>query len=381
MSFLFSDEQRLIQQTVKEIARKELAPRSAEIDQYSKFPLDGVEKLTSAGILGMTVPQEYGGSAADDLSFVLAVEEIARACASTALITVTHEAVCRAILVAGNETQKGRFLPPLTQGEKLGAFAVHEVDSGADASAITTRAVTDGDDYIVNGTKMFITNAREADIFLVLVRTDDSNDYQDISLLTIEKDTPGFSLGAKYRKMGLNGIASNELIFQDCRVPKENLLGSEGNGIQTVVKSLISLGFLGAAAISLGLANEALERSILHARERVIRGKPIGTHQGIQFLVAEMGVSVDAIGSLLYWTVLKKENSDSNEIVDALKVKLYASELAIEVTDRALQVHGGHGYSDELPLERFYRDARGLSLHFKTTELLKGDIGRALLNL
>jgi butyryl-CoA dehydrogenase len=329
----------------------------------------------------MTVPQEFAGSAADDLSFVLAVEEIARACASTALITVTHETVCRALLVAGNDIQKGKYLPPLTRGEKLGAFAVHEVDSGADASAIATRAVVDGDDYIVNGTKMFITNAGEAEIFLVLVLTGESKYNRDISLLIIGKDTPGFSLGAQYRKMGLNGIASHELIFQDCRVPKENLLGSEGNGIQTVVKSLISLGFLGAAAISLGLANEALERSILHARERVIQGKPIGTHQGIQFLIAEMGVSVDAIRSLLYWAVLKKENSESNEIVDALKVKLFASELAIEVTDRALQVHGGHGYTNELPLERFYRDARGLSLHFKTTELLKGDIGRALLNL
>ncbi len=346
MSFVFSDEQRLIQQTVREIARNELVPRSAETDRYGTFPLDSVESLATAGILGMTVPQEYGGPAADDLSFVLAIEEIARACASTALITVTHEAVCRALLVAGNDIQKEIYLPPLTRGEKLGAFAVHEVDSGADACAITTQAVTDGDDYIVNGTKMFITNAGEAEIFLVLVRTDDSNDYQDISLLIIEKDTPGFSLGAKYGKMGLNGISSHELIFKDCRVTKENLLGSEGSGIQTVVKSLISLGFLGAAAISLGLANEALERSIIHARDRVIRGKPIGAHQGIHFLVAEMGVSVDAIRSLLYWTVLKKENPDSNEIIDALKVKLFASELAIEATDKALQVHGGHGYSD-----------------------------------
>lgn len=381
MDFNLTSEQKLIQQTANEIAQKELAPRAAEIDRTYTFPWDGLRKLAAAGILGMTVPLNYGGGGADTLSFVLATEEIARACASTALIIVSHATACKCILTGGNEAQKKRFIPSLARGEKIAAFAVHEENSGAVASAIETTAMADGDYYIVNGSKIFITNAGEAEIFLVLVRTDKSKGSQGISLLIVEKGTPGFSLGVEYKKMGLNGVSSRELVFQDCRLPRENLLGQEGEGLQIVANAIIGFGFLGAAAISLGIAQEALDASIKHGKNRIIADQPIGAHQGIQYLIAEMSIAVDAARSLLYWTVSKSEDAASYKIVDALKAKLFASEMAIEVTNKALQVHGGHGYSNDLPIERYYRDARGLTLHFKTSELLKEDIGKTLMTL
>lgn len=381
MDFNLTIEQKLIQQTANEIAQKELAPRAAETDRTYTFPWDGLRRLAAAGMLGMTVPLNYGGGSADTLSFVLATEEIAKACASTALIIVSHAAVCKCILTGGNEAQKKRFLPSLARGEKIGAFAVHEENSGAVASAIETMAVADGDYYIVNGSKIFITNAGEAEIFLVLVRTNKLKGPQGISLLVIEKGTPGFSLGVEYKKMGLNGVSSRELVFQGCRVPRENLLGREGEGLQIVANAIVGFGFLGAAAISLGIAQKALDASIKHGKRRVIAGQPIGAHQGIRYLIAEMSIAVDAARSLLYWTVSKSEDTSSYRIVDALKAKLFASEMAVEVTNKALQVHGGHGYSNDLPIERYYRDARGLTLHFKTSELLKEDIGKTLMML
>jgi butyryl-CoA dehydrogenase len=381
MDFDLTIEQKLIQQTAYEIAQKELAPRAAEIDKTYTFPWDGLRKLAATGILGMTAPLNYGGGGTDTLSFVLAKEEIAKVCASTALIIVSHAAVCRCILTGDNEAQKKRFLPSLAQGEKIGAFAVHEENSGAVASAIETTAIADGDHYIVNGSKIFITNAGEAEIFLVLVLTDKSKGPEGISLLIIEKGTPGFSLGVEYKKMGLNGVSSHELVFQDCRVPKENLLGQEGEGLQIVTNAIVGFGFLGAAAISLGIAQAALDASIKYGKNRIIAGQPIGANQGIQYLIAEMSVAIDAARSLLYWTVYKSKDTSSYKIVDALKAKLFTSEMAIGVTNIALQVHGGHGYCNELPIERYYRDARGLTLHFKTSELLKGDIGKTLMRL
>lgn len=381
MDFNLTSEQKIIQQTVNKIAQQYLAPRAAEIDRTYTFPWDGIRKLAESDIMGMIIPSEYGGVGADNLSFVLATEEIAKACASTALITVSHTAVCKGILIAGNDAQKKKFLPLLARGEKIGAFAVHEANCGSNAMAIETKALASGNDYTVNGSKIFITNAQEAEIYLVLVRTDPAKGPQGISMLIIEKDTPGFYFGNKDERMGFNGVSSRELVFQDCRVPKENLLGQEGSGLQIVANAIVGFAFLGAAAISLGIAQAALDASIKHGKERIIAGHPIGAHQGIQYLIADMSASVDAARSLLYWTVFKRDNAPSGQLVDILKTKLYASEMAINVTNKALQVHGGHGYSKELPIERYYRDARGLTLHFKTSELLKEDIGKMLMGL
>src|SRR3990167_3444095 len=291
-------------------------------------------------------------------------------------------AICSYIILSfGNDEQKKKYLPRMAKGEKLGAFCVHESNCGSNALAIETKAVLEKDEYIVNGSKIFITNAQEAEVYAVLVRTDPSKGPQGISMLLIEKGTNGFSFGKKEERMGLNGTSSRELFFQDCRVPKENLLGKEGEGLKNVTQAIIGFGFFGAAAISLGLAQTALDASLKHAKERVIAGNPIGANQLIQALITEMSLSVDTARALLYSAALRRDTNPPLTIVDALKVKLYASEIAIDVTNKAIQIHGGHGYCRDFPLERYYRDARGLTLHFKTTELLKADIGKMLIGV
>jgi alkylation response protein AidB-like acyl-CoA dehydrogenase len=379
MNFSLTEAQELTRQTAREIAQKELAPRAAEVDRACLFPWEGIQKLSTAGLLGMIVPPELGGGGADTYSFVLVIEEIARACASTALIMVSHAADAKGILVAGNEAQKRRFLPALASGEKLGAFAVHEEGCGSAAAAIETKAELRGDFYKVNGSKIFITSAQEAEVYLVLVRTDPGKGPQGISLLILEKGTPGFSFGKQDERMGFNGVSSRELVFADCLVPRENLLGGEGEGLQIVGQALINFAFLGAAAISIGIAQAALEASIRHARQRQIAGTPIGAHQAIQFLIAEMSLEVSAARALLFQAIFNLENPRPGPAIDTRQAKLYASEMAIAVTNKALQIHGGHGYHKDYPLERYYRDARGLTLHYKTSELLKEDIGKMLL--
>ncbi len=381
MNLLLTEAQELTRQTARDIAQKELAAKAAEVDRAYLFPWEGIKKLGAAGVMGMVVPPEFGGAGAETLSFALVTEEIGKSCASTALITVSHAAACKAILVAGNEAQKKRLLPVLASGEKLGAFAVHEEGCGSAAAAIETKAELSGDSYKVNGSKIFVTNAQEAEVYLVLVRTDPSKGPQGISMLILEKGTTGFSFGKKDERMGFNGVSSGELVFEDCQVPRENLLGREGEGLQIVGQALINFAFLGAAAISIGIAQAALEASIKHARERQIAGTPIGTHQAVQFLIAEMSLAVSAARSLLFQSIFNVENPGPGPAIDTRQAKLYASEMAIEVTNKALQIHGGHGYHKDYPLERYYRDARGLTLHYKTTELLKEDIGKMLLGL
>jgi alkylation response protein AidB-like acyl-CoA dehydrogenase len=331
--------------------------------------------------MGVEVPPEFGGAGADALSFALATEEIAKTCASTALIMVSHATACKGILVAGSEGQKKRFPRVLASGKKLGAFAVHEEGCGSIAAAIETNAELNGDFYNVNGSKIFVTSAHEAEVYLVLVRTDVSRGPQGISMLILEKGTPGFSFGKKDEGMGFKGVSSRELVFEDCQIPRENLLGQEGEGLQIVGQALINFAFLGAAAISIGIAQAALEASIKYARERRIAGTPIGTHQAIQFLIAEMSLEIGAARALLFQSIFNVESPGLGPAIDTRQAKLYASEMAIEVTNKALQIHGGHGYHKDYPLERYYRDARGLTLHYKTTELLKEDIGRMLLEL
>ncbi|OGX19756.1 MAG: hypothetical protein A3K83_07535, partial [Omnitrophica WOR_2 bacterium RBG_13_44_8b] len=285
MDLNLSKDQELVRETVRKIAQKALAPRAAEIDKTHSFVWEGLKKLKEDDVLGLAIPSEYNGMGMDTLSFVVAIEEIAKTCASTALAVVSHSICSYIILCVGNENQKKGYLPSMAKGEKLGAFCVHESNCGSNALALETRAVLEGDDYIVNGSKIFITNAQEAGIYAVLVRTDPSKGPQGISMLLIEKDTAGFSFGKKEEKMGLNGTSSRELFFQDCSVPKENLLGKEGEGLKPVGQAIIGFGFFGAAAISLGIAQAALDASIKHAKERVIAGSPIGTNQLMQSLI------------------------------------------------------------------------------------------------
>ena len=381
MEWNLTKDQQLVRETVSKIAQKELAPKAAEVDRTGSFVWEQLKKLKEADVLGLAISSEYEGMGLDTLSFVLAIEEIAKACASTALAVVSHSICSYIILCAGNDNQKKRYLPSMAKGEKLGAFCVHEPNCGSNALAIETKAILEKDAYIVNGSKIFITNAQEAEIYAVLVRTDPSKGPQGISMLLIEKGTDGFSFGKQEEKMGLNGTSSRESFFQDCRIPKENLLGNEGEGLKVVSQAIIGFGFFGAAAISLGLAQVALDTSLKHAKERLIAGTPIGTNQLIQAFITEMSLGVDTARSLLYSATTKRDTNPSGSIVDALKVKLYASEMAIDVTNKALQIHGGHGYCKDFHLERYYRDARGFTLHFKTTELLKIDIGKMIIGL
>ena len=381
MDWDLSEDQKIIKETVNKIAQKELAQSAAEIDKTGSFVWEGLKKLKEADVLGLAIPSEYDGMGMDILSFVLATEEIAKACASTALSFVSHSICSHIILSFGNDEQKRKYLPAMAKGERLGAFCVHESNCGSNALALETKAVLKGDVYIVNGSKIFITNAQEAEVYAVLVRTDPSKGSQGISMLLIEKGTEGFSFGKKEEKMGLNGTSSREIFFQDSRAPKENLLGKEGEGLKVVGQAIIGFGFFGAAAISLGIAQAALDASIKHAKERVIAGTPIGANQLIQALITEMSLGIDTTRALLYSVALRRDVSPPLSIIDALKVKLYASEMAIDVTNKAIQVYGGHGYCRDFPIERYYRDARGLTLHFKTTELLKTDIGKILIGI
>lgn len=381
MDLSLSRDQELVRETVRKIAQKELAPRAAEVDKTCSFVWGGLKKLKEADILGLAIPSKYEGMGFDVFSFVLATEEIAKACASTALSFASHSICSRSISSFGNEAQKRKYLPGMAKGERIGAFCVHEPNCGSNALALETKAVLEGNSYIINGSKIFITNAQQAQVYAVLVRTDPSKDSQGLSMLILEKDTKGFSFGKQEERMGLNGTSSREIFFQDCRVPKENLLGNEGEGLKVVAEAIIGFGFFGAAAISLGLAQAALDASIKHAKERVIAGTPIGANQLIQALITEMSLGVDSTRAFLYSTASKKDTNQPSPIVDVLKVKLYASEMAIDVTNRALQVHGGHGYCKDFSVERYYRDARGLTLHFKTTELLKAEIGKTLIGV
>jgi alkylation response protein AidB-like acyl-CoA dehydrogenase len=336
MDLSLTKDQELVRETVRKIAQKELAPKAAEIDRTGSFVHEQLKKLKEADVLGLAIPSEYEGMSLDTLSFVLSIEEIAKACASTALSVVSHSICSYIILCAGNEEQKKKYLPSMAKGERLGAFCVHESNCGSNALAIETKAVSDGDEYIINGSKIFITNAQEAKIYAVLVRTDPSKGPQGISMLLVEKDTSGLSFGKKEEKMGLNGTSSRELFFQDCRVPKENLLGKEGEGLKAVSQAIIGFGFFGAAAISLGIAQAALDASIKHVKERVIAGNPIGANQLIQSLITEMSLGVDTGRALLYLAASRRDSNPPVLIVDALKTKLYASEMAIDVTNKAI---------------------------------------------
>lgn len=368
----------LLVASARQLAAAHLAPRAAEVDQNLLFPHQAIEHLARAGFLGLCVPVAYGGAGADALAFVLALEELAKACASTAFALVAHAAACEAILLGGSEEQRQRYLPALASGVTLGGFAIHEENSGVQATAIETRATREGEGFVLNGSKMFTTNGGAAGLFVVLARTEIPGAPKEFSLLVVERNTGGFSTGPPRPRMGLNGVASRDLVFQDCPVSGDNLLGKSGDGLR-LTKATAAFAMLGAAATSLGVAQAALEASIGHARIRSIAGQPLAAHQAVQGLVAEMSTDIAAARALLYDTARCWDPVVPGPAAAAFTTKLVASEMAVRVTDRALQVHGGHGYGRELPIERYYRDARGLTLHFMTAQMLRINIAQALL--
>ena len=370
-----------IRELAKQIAITKLSPRAMEIDQQQSFPWENIRTLGEAGFHGIGISEDSGGIGLGRVCFSSVVEELAQACASTALIYVSHSIVAKAIEIAGSEVVKKKWLPEMLKGLSLGAFAVHEPDSGSNAGAITSRAKKDGDVYIVDGSKFFITSAGEANIYLVLVRTDQEKGAQGMSTLLIEKDTPGLSFGQPEDKMGLRSTSSRQMFFSECRVPAENLIGNEGEGTQVIGKTVVGWGFFGAAAISAGIARSATELAIKHARERIIAGQPIAVHQAVQFLITDMVLRTDAVESLLEACAHKADSAPEKALINGFKSKLFASETAVDIANLAIQVLGGHGYCRDYIVERLFRDARGLTLHFKTSEWLRQDIAKAVMGI
>jgi len=365
----------------RQIAKERMTSTSGQRDKNGDFPREAMQILGESGILGMVVAKNLGGAGASRTTLASVTSELGRACASTALVALSHLIAEKAVEVAAIDLTKDNWLPLMVSGKALGAFAVHEANSGSNAGAITTTARKEGDHYIVNGSKFFITSAGEADVYLVLVRTNPKKGPQGMSVLLIEKDAHGLSFGNLEDKMGLRSSSSREMSFTDCIVPADNLLGIEGGGVQVIGQSVIGWGFFGAAGISVGIAQAAVDLAVQHAKERTIAGQPIGVHQAVQSIIADMIVQSEAAGALLAYSANKADSSPASANFSGFKAKLFASETAVEVTNKAIQVMGGHGYCREYTVERLFRDARGLMLHFKTSEWLRQDIAKAALGL
>jgi len=378
-NYLGNDEE--VRILAEQIAQERIAPNASERDLNRTFPWDCIRILGEADFPGLIISEDHGGFGAGRGFFASVIEEISKACASTALVLVSHAIAAKALDLAAEEAVAKRWIPEMVKGQSLGAFAVHEPDSGSNAGAITTRAIKDGDHYIVNGSKFFITSAGEANLYLVLVRTDPEKGSQGMSTILVEKDTPGLSFSRSEDKMGLTSTSSREMAFNDCRVPIENLIGKEGEGAQIIGKTVVGWGFFGAAAISVGIADSAVMLAVKHAKERTIGGQPIGIHQAVQFMIADMILGSEATKSLLKECAARADSSPETAVINGFKAKLFASEMAVDVTNKAIQVLGGHGYCRDYVVERLFRDARGLMLHFKTSEWLRQDVAKAALGL
>ena len=379
MDFNLSEEHKMSKKVYKEFAEKEVEPIAAEIDESCEFPAENVKKMQKADMMGIPFPQEYGGAGSDTLNYILAVEELSRACATHGVILSAHTSLgAHPIYKYGTEEQKEKYLKPLASGDKIGAFGLTEPDAGTDASAQKTTAKLNGDEYVLNGNKIFITNAGVADIFIVMAMTDKSKGTRGISAFIVEADTPGFTLGKKEDKMGINASDTRELIFQDCRIPKENLLGKEGMGFKIAMATLDG-GRIGISAQALGIAQRALDETVQYVQEREQFGRPIGKFQGLQWEIAEMATKVEAARNLVYKAAKTKDSGESYS-KEAAMAKYYASEVASEVANKAVQLHGGYGYIKEYPVERLMRDAKITEIYEGTTEVQKMVIAGSLLN-
>lgn len=378
MDFNLNSTQEMIKKVVRDFAENEVKDIAAEIDESCEFPKENVKKMAKADMLGIPFPKKYDGAGADTLSYVLTVEELSKACATHGVIVSAHTSLgAHPIYQFGNEEQKEKYLKPLARGDKLGAFGLTEPDAGTDASAQKTTAVLDDDEYVINGSKIFITNAGEADTFIIFAMTDKSKGTRGISAFIVERDTPGFKLGKKENKLGINASDTRELIFQDCRVPKENLLGKEGMGFKIAMATLDG-GRIGIAAQALGIAQRALDETVQYVKEREQFGRPISKFQGLQWEIAEMGTKVEA-ARLLVYKAAKTKDSGQRYSKEAAMAKYYASEAAVYVANKAIQLHGGYGYMKEYPVERLLRDAKITEIYEGTTEVQKMVIAGSLL--
>jgi butyryl-CoA dehydrogenase len=372
MDLELTEEHKMIRKMVRQFAEKEVAPIAAEMDERAEVPFENIKKMGELGLLGLTVSEEYGGGGMDTVSYCIATEELSKACASTAIVMgVQNSLVCHGIEKFGTEDQKQRFLVPLAEGRFIGAFALTEPEAGSDAAAQKTTMVLDGDEYIVNGTKNFITSGAFADIILLFGVTDKSLGYRGTTALLVEKGTPGFSVGKEENKLGIRAADTSELVFEDCRVPVANRLGEEGQGFKIAMTDL-DAGRISVAAQALGIAEAAYEAALEYAKAREQFGQPIAKFQGIQWMLADMATRIEASRLLIYNAALAKDRakgSGARYSKEAAMAKLYASETASWVTDLAIQIHGGYGYVKDYPVERYYRDARVTRIYEGTSEI------------
>lgn len=378
MDFALSEEQRMIRDTVREFAQAEVAPRARDVDETGRFPRENFERMAALGLMGLPIPEKYGGAGADTLSYALAVEEISAACGSTGLTYAAHVSlVCSPLYYFGTEAQKQEYLVPLAQGEHFGAFGLTEPQSGSDAAGLRTTAVREGDNWVINGQKMWITSGAIADTLIVAAVTDPERGAHGVSNVIVEKGTPGFTAGKNEPKMGLKGSITSQLFFENCRVPAENILGDPAEGFVQFMKTLDG-GRISIGAMALGLGRAALEAAIAYAKERHAFGQSIANFQAIQWMIADSSTELEAARLLLYQAAALKD-AGKRYTKEAAMAKLFASEAAERACFRAIQIHGGYGYSREYPVERYYRDNRLTEIGEGTSEIQRLVIARQVL--
>lgn len=373
-----SEEQRMVLNTAREFTEKKIKPMAAMHDREHKFPKDIVVKLGELGFMGMNVPDQYGGSGLDFFSYILALEEICKGCASTGTImSVNNSLACGPLKTFGNEEQKSTFLTELASGNKLGCFMLSEPEAGSDAASMKTTATLDGNQYVLNGTKSWITNGAEADVAIVFAATDKSLKHKGVSAFIVDMKSKGVSVGKLEDKLGIRATSTAQIFFEDCKVPKENLLGRAGEGFKIALKTLDG-GRIGIAAQAVGIAQAALEESARYANERKAFGKAISNFQGLQFMIADMATKIEA-SRLLVWQAAVMKDSGSKYSKQSAMAKLFAAETAMWVTTKAIQIHGGYGYTTDYPVERYFRDAKITEIYEGTSEIQRIVIARETL--
>lgn len=380
MDFTLTKSQELFKQMITAFAENEVKPLAAEIDEEERFPVETVEKMSKTGLMGIVIPTQYGGAGGDQIMYTMAVEELSKVCGTTGVILSAHTSLGVApILEFGTEEQKQKYLPKMASGEWIGAFGLTEPNAGTDAAGQQTTAWFDEktNEWVLNGSKIFITNAGYAHVYIIFAMTDKSAGLKGISTFIVEADTPGFSVGKKEKKLGIKGSATCELIFEDCRIPKENLVGAIGKGFKIAMMTLDG-GRIGIAAQALGIAGGALDETIKYVKERKQFGRALSQFQNTQFQIADMYSKVEASKHLVYKAAWKKSRKE-NYSVDAATAKLFAAETAMDVTTKAVQLHGGYGYTREYPVERMMRDAKITEIYEGTSEVQRMVIAGSLL--
>ena len=370
MDFEFSEEQKMIQEMARDFAEKEIKPKAPELDKTERHPAEIIQKMAELNLMGIAIPDVYGGGGADIVSYVVALEEISRGCASVGVImSVNNSLVCDPIYTFGTEEQKKKFLTPLASGKKLGCFGLTEPEAGSDAAGQKTIAVLKGDEWVINGKKNFITNGNVADYCVLMAMTDKSKGYKGISSFIVDCKTPGFSVGVVEKKLGIKASGTAELILEDCRISKDNLLGQVGQGFYVAMNTLDG-GRIGIATQALGIARAALEAATEYSKTRVQFGQPISKLQAIQWMIADMGTELDAARLLTLRAAFLKDQKQRYE-KEAAMAKLFASEAAGRITTKAIQIHGGYGYIQEYNVERHFRDARITEIYEGTSEVMR----------